>query len=739
MHWYFYLMDMASIIIIAVLAVCCFVFALIAYIFYREYKMLYVHFENLSDSVFDYKMVWTEDLEEVRFSKRLEKLLIGCGIKPDKNYVISVFGDGTVNYGGGISLCVNALRKSGVISEFYSAEGTSGLIQWKSASLKGRDGKIKIYSLGRDISEETLSRRVSEQFRDNIMEEFDNIKTAEANAQAGVFAFISEGDNVFVKTTAKICQLWGFDNTETITLEQFYSIVNRENLLEIQRNLSAFLSGKKDTLYIDAGIKTSSGASRSFIIQCRYNRGVIDYRHIRTGLIFDTTLSRLGREAAYSDGQRDSITGLNNRNGFMNAGRDFLDKCRDKNVSAVMVCMQVTRLTKISILFGIEVADTLSRLYAETISQLLGDEAVIGKVGAEDFALLFICDNKDVVEKLMRRIGIVVENYCNNEILPSVLKEQSSFVAGVCFYDGQDSISDLYNKASVTLFSGERTPGKICCYFDAGVEKKVSGRDIVEHEIGQALKLGELELYYQPKIGIKSGEIVGAEALMRWNHKTQGLIMPGEFIHIAEEMGIITKIDEWGMLQACIQNIIWQNKGYNPIKISVNMSQAQLYQTDVVASVKSALEESGISPAYLEVELTETMAMIDIDRTISVLNSLKKLGVSISMDDFGTGYSSLSSLKILPIDLLKIDRSLVYDIETNKTARQITKAIVDLGKAMDLTILAEGVENNAQKDILETLGCDIIQGFLYSKPQPAAIIEKQFLIPAMERKTAAGK
>ena len=221
---------------------------------------------------------------------------------------------------------------------------------------------------------------------------------------------------------------------------------------------------------------------------------------------------------------------------------------------------------------------------------------------------------------------------------------------------------------------------------------------------------------------------------MRWNHRTQGLIMPGEFIHIAEEMGIITKIDEWGMMQACMQNKIWQDKGYDPIKISVNMSQAQLYQTDVVASVKNALEESGVSPSCLEVELTETMAMIDIDRTVSILNALKKLGVSISMDDFGTGYSSLSSLKILPIDLLKVDRSLVYDIETNKTARCITKAIVDLGKAMNLTILAEGVENNNQRDILRELGCDVIQGFLYSRPQPAAVIEKNFLIPAMEGK-----
>lgn len=733
------LMEIFIITLLSVLLTFCFVLGLLVYSLIKRLKKERVLFDGISESIFDYKVVWTEDLSEIRFGSELEKLLLNCGIKPDKNYILSVFGGEMLNSEAGLSLCVNALRKSGVISEYFSAEGTSGLIQWKSISFTGRDGKVRIYSLGRDISEETVSRKVSEQLREGLMEEFKYMQDAEANAQAGVFAFISEGETIFIRTTAKFCAMFGFEYTDTFTLEQLYSLMKRENMLEIQRSIACFLSGKDDKLYIETMIKTATGKYRSFTIQCRYNRGVTDYRYIRTGLIFDTTSSRMNREASFKDSQREPITGLYNRNGFILEGRNFLDRCRENGAGAVLVCLQVTRLTKISLLFGIEVSDTLARLYADTLSRLLGENSVIGKVGAEDYVLLFECCDKDDVEKLMRKISIVVENYCNNDVLPSVLKEQSSFIAGACFYDGNDTISSLYNKASVTLFSGSRFDGKICCYFDAGVEKKVSGRDIVEHEIGEALKLGELELYYQPKIGIETGEIVGAEALMRWNHKTQGLIMPGEFIHIAEEMGIITKIDEWGMLQACVQNKIWQEKGYCPIKISVNMSQAQLYQTDVVASVKNVLEESGIDAKYLEVELTETMAMIDIDRTISVLNSLKKLGVSISMDDFGTGYSSLSSLKILPIDLLKIDRSLVYDIETNKTARHITKAIVDLGKAMDLTLLAEGVENNAQRDILKDLGCDIIQGFLYSKPQPAAIIERSFLIPASERKTAVVK
>ena len=729
-------MEIAIIVLSSLLLICCIVSGSILLSLRSSLKNERTRFDNLTDSIFDYKMVWSEDLSYIEFSKKLVSLLASCGLAPDKNYIKSVFCDNVLSMDGELSLCVNALRRSGTVSEYYSSNGVSGLIHWKSVSFTQKDGSLKICSLGRDISGETISGKVNEELRAELLGEFDNLRRAEENAQASIFSFISEGENLFVKTSPRICGLWGFENTDTIPLDSLYSLMKPENILEVQRDVARFLSGVSDEIYTDAFIKTSSGAYRNYTIQCRYNKGITDYRYLRTGLIFDTTSGRMSREEAFKDRQKDLITGLYNRTGFMLEGKILLEKLHSENRAAVLVCIHVTRLRKISLLFGIEISDILSKLYAETLTRLTDKDAVIGKVGAEDYALICECGDKEEVEKLMKKISIVVENHCDNNTLPAVLKEQSTFLAGACFYDGSDDISSIYNKASVTLFSGSREPGKICCYFDPEVEKKVSGRDIVENEIGEALKHGELELYYQPKISIKTGEIVGAEALMRWNHRTQGLIMPNEFIHIAEEMGIISKIDEWGLLQACKQNKIWQDKGYPPITISVNMSQAQLYQTDVVASVKNALEESKISPEYIEVELTETMAMVDIDRTISVLNSLKELGVSISMDDFGTGYSSLSSLKILPIDLLKIDRSLVYDIETNMTARHITKAICELGKAMNLTLLAEGVENTAQRDILEELGCDIIQGFLYSRPQPAAVVERNFLIPALEKEKA---
>ena len=727
-------MELAIIILSMLLLVVCAAACIVFYVCFAGIKRERIRFDDLTETVFDYRLIWTDDLSEVRFNDRLSELIKRCGGAQDKSYIQSVFAvDGTDD---SLSMCVNALKKSGVTSEYVTADGSNGLIRWKSAAIDLHNGRKRIYSLGRDISDEEVAKNVAERLRSEVVEQFDYINTAASNAEAGVFALVPDSDSVMINTSLYMCGMLGLEGSESIPLEQFYSLIKKDELLEIQRSFNRFLSGANDTLHVEAPLKLATGAYHTFAIECRCNNNVSDYKKQRTGMIFDITSRRINHDARIRDKQRDITTGLYNRSGFMAAGEEFLKKCQEEKKPAVLVCLQVVRLRKISMLFGIETADTLLRLYAETLENLTDENAVVGKVGAEDFAVLFEGNEKDAVERLMKEIVIVIESFCNNDTLPVMLKEQSGFIAGACFYNDKDNVTALYNKANVTLFSGSRFAGGVCSYFDEELEQKVSGRDIVEQEIGDALRLGEMELYYQPKIGIKSGEIVGAEALMRWNHRTQGLIMPGQFIHVAEEMGIITKLDEWGMQQACIQNRMWQEKGYAHIKISVNMSQAQLYQTDVVSSVRSALEASGVSPNCLEVELTETMAMIDIDRTVSILNSLKKLGVSISMDDFGTGYSSLSSLKILPIDLLKIDRSLVIDIESSKTARTIAKAIVDMSKALELTVLAEGVETEGQRDILGELGCDVVQGFLYSKPEPAALIERAFLIPELERRTA---
>lgn len=725
----------AAIIVISVVAIAA---AICGGLFYCSYKSLKEQnrlLDKLLENSNDYRIDWNTDLSEVKYSKNTLDALNQYGTSPDADYLRTIFSSpeqiGPVN---NITLSVNALREGGVTARLNYSDGVSGLVQWKSEAIPVKKGVSKIISVGNDISDVSVSRTVMDRFKEKYQEEHNFFRILEKNSDMSEFVLETSGEDMNVRLSEEMMRVLGFESGNRITLDDFYGLINEEYSLAFQRNINRLLSRITDAVSFEVKIKTARNLTRAYLIRCKRVREGESEDII--GAMVDIT--GIGGNGEFSEKEQylDVQTGLLNRNGFMKHGAELLEQLRKENKPCVVICLQLVRLQKVITLFGIDTADRLTRLFAETLQQLMPDNSVAGKIGVEDFALMIQCGDRESVDRLMKEITIIMENNCNNQVLPSVLKEQSRFIAGACFYDGIDDIAAVYNKASVTLFSGSRITGNICCYFDASIEKRVCDRDIVGQEIGEALKQGDLELYYQPKICFRTGEIIGVEALMRWNHRSQGLIMPGDFIPIAEEIGIITKIDEWGLIQACIQAKMWQDKGYPPVKVSVNMSQAQLYQTDVVETVRVALKESGLDAKWLEVELTETMAMLDIERTVSVLTQLQKLGVSISMDDFGTGYSSLSSLKILPINQLKIDRSLVYDIETNETARHVTKAIVDLGKAMRLDILAEGVETDGQRILLESLGCDVAQGYLYSRPEPSAIIEKRFLIPAMHKKTA---
>lgn len=444
---------------------------------------------------------------------------------------------------------------------------------------------------------------------------------------------------------------------------------------------------------------------------------------VGTDITDETTI----REKIKKEQEEGKTAEIPDRKVFLSEGTNFLKNCNQKD-KIVILSIHIDRYQKISTLFGMDTADRLLEIYADGIRKTVSGGFVMGKMSVDNFALLMHADGNGDVEKFLGELRIYVDDCCNDEVLPAVLKEQSVFSAGACFYDGSDDIGTLFNKANMTLFTDSIAVNTICRYFDKTIEERLYNRDYIEQEIHRAIKNNEFELYYQPKISFQTKEILGAEALIRWNHPHNGLITPTSFIPIAEEVGLITQIDEWGLYEACRQNKLWQDKGCKPIRVSVNMSQAQLYQTDVISSIRDALEKTGLEPKYLEVELTETMAMQDIDRTINILEQIHEIGVSISMDDFGTGYSSLSSLKILPINLLKIDKSLIDDIDTNEAARSIVKAIVDLGKAMKLEVLAEGVETKEQFELLGDLSCDIAQGYYYGKPLPASEIENRFLM-----------
>jgi EAL domain-containing protein (putative c-di-GMP-specific phosphodiesterase class I) len=287
-----------------------------------------------------------------------------------------------------------------------------------------------------------------------------------------------------------------------------------------------------------------------------------------------------------------------------------------------------------------------------------------------------------------------------------------------CFPEHGDSIDALLQNADAATYHAKAQGPNMLCLYTPALNAETSQRMRLENDLRRALERGELVLHYQPRMDIIGGRLVGAEALLRWQHAERGLMQPPQFIGLAEDTGLIVPIGEWVLRHACEQFCAWQAAGVAPPRLSVNVSARQLGHPELQGVIVSALEEAGMSPDALELEITEGTLMEHVEGGIARLQELGSMGVHLSIDDFGTGYSSLSMLKRLPIDALKVDRSFVGDIAVSPNDRAITTAIIAMADTLELKVVAEGVETQAQLDLLREWGCAEAQGTFFSGPLP---------------------
>ncbi|MBI4733798.1 MAG: EAL domain-containing protein, partial [Rubrobacteridae bacterium] len=296
---------------------------------------------------------------------------------------------------------------------------------------------------------------------------------------------------------------------------------------------------------------------------------------------------------------------------------------------------------------------------------------------------------------------------------------------GISLYpgDGYDAQTLLMN-AEVALYRAKDSGRNTYKLYSPAMNAKALERLMIEGSMRKAIEQDEFELFYQPQISIYSGEIVGVEALIRWNSKVHGFVSPGVFIPIAEESDLVFLIGEWVIKEACRQCKEWEDAGHPPVRVSINLSARQFQQHNLVDIIDEALLGTGVSPELLEFEITESALMKDADKAIEILNEIKNRGIHIAMDDFGTGYSSFGYLKRFPIDRLKIDKMFVDSIITDKSDSAIVSAIIATAKSLGMQSLAEGVETEGQLVCLQELGCNEMQGYLFSKPLPVSEISK---------------
>ncbi|MEP6742745.1 MAG: EAL domain-containing protein [bacterium] len=410
----------------------------------------------------------------------------------------------------------------------------------------------------------------------------------------------------------------------------------------------------------------------------------------------------------------DTITNLPNHELFRDRLQQALALSRRNDQMLGVMLISLDRFKTINDTLGYVAADRLLREVADRISSCVRECDTVARFGRDEFALLFTqLRRAEDAAKIAQSIRSALSSSFN-------FKQQELFVTssmGISLfpYDAKDMVTLLKN-AGTALNRAQEQDGNNYQFYTSGRTTKALKQLVLENNIRPALERGEFVFHYQPQVNMQTFQMVGMEALMRWQHPVLGLLYPSEFIKVAEESGLIVMLGDWAVRAACMQSKAWQDAGLDPLPMAVNLSPRQFQQPGLVETVGKVLKDTGLDPCLLELELTEGSLMKNPDEAIGKLHELKAMGVKISIDDFGTGYSSLSYLKLFPIDTLKIDQSFVNEINTDADDAAIVAAIISLAHALRLNVIAEGVETQEQLDHLQRLGCDSVQGFLFSKP-----------------------
>ena len=435
------------------------------------------------------------------------------------------------------------------------------------------------------------------------------------------------------------------------------------------------------------------------------------------GISEDITERKRAEEQLKQLAQYDSLTGLPNRSLFRDRLSMTMARARRSGRILALMFLDIDRFKEINDSLGHTIGDEVLQATAGLLRQCLRDVDTIARLGGDEFTI--------VLENLTHadQAAFVAQKIQKTLADPIVLQGREVFVTasiGITLYPGDAADFDtLLQAADIAMYRAKEEGRNTYAFYAREMNARAAERLKMENLLRHAIERQELLLHYQPKVSVRTGQVVGAEALCRWNSKELGSVPPGEFIPLAEKSGLITPIGEWVLRTACAQNKAWQDEGLPPLLISVNLSPRQLRQKDLVEMVASVLEKAGIPPQLLELEITEGMIMQEPENVTAILRRFHELGVQLSVDDFGTGYSSLAYLKRFPVQKLKIDQSFVRDLSTDADDASIVKAVVVIAKSLGLKVVAEGVETQAQLAFLAKLDCDEYQGYYFSKPVPA--------------------
>jgi len=441
-------------------------------------------------------------------------------------------------------------------------------------------------------------------------------------------------------------------------------------------------------------------------------------------IMTDITGIKQFEERLYRLAHHDPLTGLANRILLEERWNFAMHQCNRHRSFLAILFIDLDRFKNINDSFGHSVGDQILQAVAERIVSGIRDTDTIARLGGDEFVVLLGELNTPEIA------GITANKLLALLSEPTLVDEREFIITpsiGIAIFPSDArTFNDLLKQADTAMYHAKKRGRNNYQFYSSTLGAQVYQNLIIESALRSAVEKGELSLHYQPQFEAITGRLVGAESLLRWHHHELGSMSPAQFIPLAEESGLIIMLGEWVMRTACRQMRLWLDQGYKLDRVAVNVSALQLQRGNFAESVALILKQLGLSPHHLELEVTESF-IIEAEQSIPVLESLRQMGVELAIDDFGTSYSSLKYLKLLPIQRLKIDQSFITDIPDDTNSKAIARAVIALANSLQLKVVAEGVENERQRDFLLNEGCDCVQGYFFGKPVPASDFEQLFL------------
>lgn len=442
---------------------------------------------------------------------------------------------------------------------------------------------------------------------------------------------------------------------------------------------------------------------------------------IAFGIDYIEKQDRLDHLAYYDD-----LTGLANRNLFLERVAHYMKIAATAGHSLALVLLDLERFKNFNDSLGRPAGDALLRQVAEWLTHSFGDASLLARVSGDQFGVIFpeIRTEADLARLLDSLMAVFRgQSFHLKDSLYRVAAK-----AGVAMFPPDGEQADILFLHAEAALKNAKTSGERCVFYTPKMTEDVTGKLMLENQLRQAIDREEFVLHYQPKVSCASGQLAGAEALLRWNDPRSGLVPPNRFIPLLEETGLIHEAGRWALGKAVADYLRWRDAGLPAVRIAVNVSALQLRSSSFISELEQALAVDVHASAGLELEITESLVMADVRHSIATLQAVRAMGVSVAIDDFGTGFSSLSYLAKLPVDSLKIDRAFVADMTDSSQGQALVRTIITLAHSLGLKVVAEGVETEGQSRLLRLMGCDEMQGFLFSKSLPVETFEARFLI-----------